>query len=402
MDKKTKSSKEFLLLLDLLSKYIFSGQGTEIISAMDAETLELVCAEADENRLGALLYFYCGKDKILPDLWQDKWSAEFISKSAEELRQATELKSIFKLLSDNNIESAPLKGVCMAYNYYPHPALRSMSDFDILICPENIKKAFQLLINNGFSSGYDFKISHHEPQLSSPRGFVVELHSHIGPDLVLCEYDALWKDCQKIDFKGQNIINLSPEITLLHAVNHAFRDKLIGGLKGFIDVAYIFAAANININRLEDCARKNGFYDELTLFMNIFPSFFPKEYHLSPVEINDNLLESARYLIYNSNYAQAVDKHQLMLYREYGELSFFNKLFFMKKKMNVKAVSVAKIYNCRPHSPMLIYYYFRRAYEYFKKLVLFEKKSKHNNLTKNIGVYQKKIQNYLNIKAEKE
>jgi Uncharacterised nucleotidyltransferase len=396
MDIQAENSRIFLLLLDILSKFIFSGGNSKSIAKIDADTLELLCRKADDNSLGSLLYYYCGKDQVLPDLWMDKWSADFRTMSANELRQADELKNVYKILADNDIEAAPLKGACLAYNYYPHPALRSMCDFDILIRPESIKKAFQLMLDNNFTSDYDLESRHHEPPLNSPRGFVVELHSHITPDSKRCTHDALWQDCRKSDFKGQVISCLSPEITLLHTIKHAFRDHLVGGLKGFVDAAYILAGADIKVKQLEDCAKINGFYDELTLFINIFPAFFPAKYLSGSEQISADLLENARCLIYNSKHAQGMDRHQLRLFREYDGASFFEKLLFMKKGMNVRLASVAKTYNCRPHSPMRVYYYFHRAYTYFIKLVLFEKKIKHSSFTRHIGICQKRIHSYLN------
>lgn len=396
MDKQAENDRIFLLLLDILSRFIFSQEGRKSIAGMDIDTLELLCREAEDNRVGILLYYYCGRNKVLPELWVNKWSAEFRELSANELRRADELKNVYKILADNDIEAAPLKGVCLAYDYYPHPALRSMSDFDILIRPDDVGKAFQLMIDNDFTSYYDFANGCHEPLLISPRGFAVELHSHITPDSNRCMHSVLWHDCRKSEFNGQVITCLSPEISLLHTINHAFRDHLIGGLKGFIDAAYIFAGADIRVKKLEDCARENGVYDELTLFMNIFPAFFPGKYVSGSGQVPADLIEDTRHLIYNARNAQNMDRHQLMLYREYDELSFLKKMLFMSKRLNVKSVSLAQIYNCQPNSPIIIYYYFHRAYTYFVKVALFQKKSKQDSLTRRIGIYQKGIQRYLN------
>ena len=394
LNKQVENNRIFLLLLDLLSKFIFAEGNGKLISGMDANTLELLCRKVEENRLGSLLYYYCQRDKLLPIFWRNKWSADFRAMSANELCRANELKNIYKILADNNIDAAPLKGAYLAYNYYPHPALRSMSDFDILVRPESIKKAFQLMLDNNFTSDYGVETRIHEPRLSSPRGFIVELHSHIIPDSNRCPADALWKNCTKTEFKGQAISCLSPEISLLHTIDHAFRDHLIGGLKGFVDAAYIFAGANIE--QLVNCAEKNGFYDKLILFMNILPDFFPEKYLPATEQVPADLLEDARYLIYNSQHAQSMDKHQLMLYREYNDLNFFKKLLFVKKRLTIQSATIAQMYNCRPDFSMLIYYYFHRAYKYFIELVLFEKRSEQNSFVRDAGICQKKIQCYLN------
>ncbi|MCK4981953.1 MAG: nucleotidyltransferase family protein [Victivallaceae bacterium] len=395
MKNPSENNRIFLLLPDILYKFIFSKGNSKSIAKIDADTLELLCREADDNLLGSLLYYYCGKDQVLPGSWQDKWSADFRAESANELRRTHELTNIFKILADNDIEAAPLKGACLAYDYYPHPALRGMGDFDILIKPESIKKAFKLMIDNNFTSDHD-RHKHHEPQLSSPRGFVVELHTHITPNSKRCEYEDLWQNCQKSEFNGQTVTSLSPEINLLHTIDHAFRDRLNGGLKAFIDAAYILANAAIDTRKLENCAKKIGFYDEFSLFMNIFPEFFPEKYIPASEQVSSELLESARYLVYNFKIIRSLDGYQIMLHRDYNKLSLTGKLLFIIHKMNVTPSAVAKMYDCRIYSPMLIFYYFHRAYKYFIKLVLFKKKSKQSSLPERIGIYQKRI-HYLAI-----
>jgi len=126
MDNQAENSRIFILLLELISKFIFSRNGIAFIRDMDENTLELLCQEAESNRLGALLYYYCGQDNVLPDIWLDKWATDFRTMSAYELRRAGELKNIYKILAENNIVAAPLKGASLAYTYYPHPSLRSM------------------------------------------------------------------------------------------------------------------------------------------------------------------------------------------------------------------------------------------------------------------------------------
>jgi len=394
MEKSSENNKKFLLLLDILSKFIFLKNGSEFISDIDTDTLELICHEADDNHLGTLLYFYCIKAKTIPDSWQAKWSTKFITNSAGELRQANELTRILKLLADNKIEASPLKGACLAYKYYPHPALRGMSDFDILVKPENVKKAFQLMLDNGFVSDYKAgcqQHKHHEPKLSSKNGYVVELHTHITPNSVRCDYDALWENCQKSKLNGQAVTFLSPEIYLLHSIDHAFRDRLIGGLKSFIDIAYILAGSNTNIKKLTACAKKTGFYNEFIIFMNIFPNFFPAKYIPASEQIPVDLIENSRYLIYNVTVARNLDIYQVMLHREYAKLTSIEKLLFIIKKMKVTPRYIAEKHECKPYSLMMIFYYFHRAWKYFIKLILFRKRSINESLHERVGTYQKQI-----------
>ena len=395
MNNLTENSNILLLLMQLLSKLIFSGGGAEFIANMDTDTLELLYRKAEDNRLGKLLYYYCVRDKVLPVQWADKWAADFRTASAAELFRAEELRKVYKIMADNGIEAAPLKGICLAYGYYPHPALRDMCDFDILIRPESVRKAFQLLLDNGFTADLDFGNPCHEAQLRSARGFVVELHTHISPEPDRCPYEALWRNCRESAFRGQTIISLAPEISLLHAVNHVFRNDFACGLRSFIDAAYILAGTDLGLEQLENCAEANGFYNEFKLFMNIFPEYFPEKYFPGIGQIPPGLLEDARYLVSSFKYIQDIDRHDLMLYREYQGLSLTGRLLFLVKKLHTKPASLAKIYNCRIHSPMLVYYYLHRTYTYFSKFVTFGKKSRADSLSRRIGICQRMINSYL-------
>jgi len=116
------------------------------------------------------------------------------------------------------------------------------------------------MLDNNFTADHDFHNRCHEAQLMSPRNFVLELHSHIDFNFERCNYDSLWEGSRKSEFSETPITYLSPEIYLLHAVSHAFKDNLIGGIRAFIDIAYILASADINIKRLENCAKRNTIY----------------------------------------------------------------------------------------------------------------------------------------------
>lgn len=185
------------------------------------------------------------------------------------------MKNIYKILNDGDIEIAPLKGVCLAYNYYPHPALRIMGDFDILVMPGKVSKAFQLMVDNGFKSDFDLKNDFHEPTLFSPRGYALELHTRIGPLVKNCSPEILWNRFEEKVYKGRKFCLLRPEFSILHTINHAFKDHLVGGFRPFTDVACILAASNITLEQLKNCAEKFGTYNKFCLFMNILPDFFP-------------------------------------------------------------------------------------------------------------------------------
>lgn len=393
------NSKIFLQLLDIVHAAIVLEGRIDLNQNKILPDMEQFCHEADVNRLGPLFYFYYGEFDILPDFWKKKWATNFRAASAIELRRADELAKIYRMLASRHIECAPLKGAHLAYYHYPHPALRTMSDIDILIRPDDIDKAFKVLVEHQFSYAYKGdNSSHHKPPLKSPRGFLIELHSHIiPPKYAQFRPDILWQSAYSATFQGQPISRLSPEIYLLHSVNHAFRDNLVGGIQPFIDVAYIFQSGNIDFEKLKDIATKTGLYHELVLFLNVFSDFFPGSEHFRFEKIPPELVEDIRYLIFHFKLIKTADQHYIMLERDYCNLSTFEKIFFLIKNALKKPSEITQIYKCRLTSPALGYYYIYRTATLLKKLIMFrgENKSKREFI-RQVAVCQQKINCYRN------
>ncbi len=63
-------------------------------------------------------------------------------------------QEIRELLNNHGIEAIPLKGLALAFTLYPDEALRPMGDIDLLIRPEQVFKARDLLLAHGGKSIY--------------------------------------------------------------------------------------------------------------------------------------------------------------------------------------------------------------------------------------------------------
>ena len=84
-----------------------------------------------------------------------------------------ELKRLSSVFQKAEIPFVPLKGAVIR-RLYPEPWMRTSCDIDILIHPEDTKRAKALLMNN---LGYRFeKHAYHELSMYSPSGVHLELH----------------------------------------------------------------------------------------------------------------------------------------------------------------------------------------------------------------------------------
>jgi len=93
-----------------------------------------------------------------------------------------QFSEIIKIFNENKIDSIALKGLYLAETIYEDIGLRQMSDIDLLIKKQDIEKACNLLIQNGFTDinlklKRDFHLNKHYNFCKS--NIMVELHQHV-------------------------------------------------------------------------------------------------------------------------------------------------------------------------------------------------------------------------------
>ena len=390
-----KNQESFYLSLDLFSSFLFFNDissAVEKLKELSLDEAERLFCKLDDYLLGPLTYFYLGKNKILPVQWQNKWAKQFHALSLKEIPRTSELKKIYHLLNESEIKAAPLKGALLAYKYYPHPALRYMSDFDILVKSDEISKAFEVMRTNGFTMKSLLPSKIHEPVLISPQGAALELHHHISSNLLKYNAEQLWKNSCKNSFQGASFVCLSPELTILHTIEHAFKDRFVGGLKPFIDTAMVLAGTNISLPELETCAKEMELYEKFCFFMNIFPEFFPEKYVPDSPAIDPKLLKSVRHIIRNFKNIHQSNTKELMLYREYHTLRLPAKIAFIFKRTAVAPQVIASAYSTSTYSPQIFYNYLHRTFKY--ALVLLTTRA--GRKIKRIGICQNRLEKAFN------
>jgi len=125
-------------------------------------------------------------------------------------------REIARLLNEAGIEPVFLKGAAhLLQGLYREPGDRIMSDIDILIHPDQIQQAADILCQNGYShpevlANDDFEKHHHLPGFENPdRTAMVELHHTALAD----PYGKLLKNEEafttKVEIKGLNASVLS-------------------------------------------------------------------------------------------------------------------------------------------------------------------------------------------------
>ncbi len=191
-------------------------------------------SEAEQHGMGALLWYHIHQaGLVIPDETENILKGLYLRQRAINQTYAWTLAEIDSVFEENGIQTLVLKGLALAYRYYPDPALRHVSDIDLLLKQKDILTAFHLLSDAGFSSSAAVETSKRiPPELildSPPRNGLsprVELH-HYDPKGKFAkgnspdpEFEGFDKPPQAIKM-GDHIIHTStPMDTLLYLSRH--------------------------------------------------------------------------------------------------------------------------------------------------------------------------------------
>jgi hypothetical protein len=159
------------------------------------------------------------------------------------LRWEAGVKESGALLSGAGLSPAiVLKGGSSKYTHYPSPYLRSSSDVDLLLPPEEVERASKALTDDGFNLVVTDPrrpyTAVHAHQVMLRRGStIVELHREVDnlarPTL---SYARLISDASKLAALDTWFYAPSPESILLIAAAHALKHGLLIPLRDLVDV----------------------------------------------------------------------------------------------------------------------------------------------------------------------
>lgn len=154
-----------------------------------------------------------------------------------------------------------LKGAPLALLYYRDPALRPMSDLDIMVRPQQRDKAIHLLLEAGYQPLEQLKPQRlqltHSLGFKDRDGFSVDLHWYLiqeacQPDM----QDVWWQRSQPLDFKGIEVRTLSDSDQLLHTLAHGGRWNPLPPLRWVADASMIIRDSEIDWELILQEARR--------------------------------------------------------------------------------------------------------------------------------------------------
>jgi hypothetical protein len=197
---------------------------------------------------------------------------------------AAVLHEVHDALNTPGIAAAFFKGPALAWDVYPHPALRPSGDLDILIRRSDLARAVDALRVLGFNPVFEGPLSLLDPyrQIELVRGPVtVELHWALMPAGHPFSADPapFLSHLSAVSVAGRLVPSLAPEVLLPYLCAHASKHGW-DSFKWVRDVA-LLAARPLDWSRVWDLARRErctrSLSVGLTLARELTDAEFPPE-----------------------------------------------------------------------------------------------------------------------------
>jgi len=193
----------------------------------------------------------------VPDAVQAELKGAFRANAFRNKLLAEELAGLLGLLSKGGIRIIPLKGITLANSLYGDPACRVCADIDILVTPDQVPQALDLILASGYRDDFRdpffsklvLRHGRHYDLVRDERGvsFPLELHwklvqhSSRNDDAV----KDLWAAARPKAFFGAPAFSLDPEWEFLYLSIHA-TDHEWESLKWLVDIHQIASSGSID------------------------------------------------------------------------------------------------------------------------------------------------------------
>lgn len=224
---------------------------TRVPSAEDDRAIDTLVAQPLRWRLVGEL---AEREKLLPVLWNrlrghtgnvpehiaDRIHAQAaVTEFRMAMSEAT-LQRVVEQLAAEGVRVMLLKGAALATTVYPSFAARPMGDLDILVHPEQAQRAWQYLVDAGWTAelagGDRFYAQHHHlVGLTDPHGLqlILEVHRSMLPTAApfLLDEHELWREARPVPLGSATAWVPSDRHLLLHlCVHFGWSDMLFSGL----------------------------------------------------------------------------------------------------------------------------------------------------------------------------
>ena len=305
-EKEQKEMRSASILFRMLGQMVF-GDARRFFLELSPETQDELCAGVRMLTLSPLFYYTLSD--ALPEKWRTVFKMDFYAQSRRDLQYAVSLQSIYSAFQKCEVPFVPLKGSSLAYEVYPHPALRFRRDLDVLFHRSDIERVFRKFQEDGWETHgriRPFFKRLHLPTLVRPSFPALELHWHILKNRNFFDSEMIWKDTAP-DPAIPFCHRLCPEAHYLLVLYNMYFDRWQFGCRSLLDLAFLQKKEVLDKEKIVSLNREWNLNLDLGLCYRLFPEMFPEEQRLfaSDAEIPDE----ARHAVFSlalAEYPEAV------------------------------------------------------------------------------------------------
>jgi hypothetical protein len=282
------------LLLDLISGVRPVDQAA--LDVLSGPQWSLLMAMVQQHRVGPLLHWQLlSRHSALqvPEAVRSALSQNYAQSALRNLQVQREMVLTHRILDAAGLAPVALKGAYLAWQVYPHPALRPLRDLDVLVPMKDGLRAYQALLDAGMSRiqkyGYEgdldavMGLAQHLPPLRSASGQLnIELHTrifhvdeeHRGHE-DLSDDVAFWSRASYVDLAGERIRFESPTDLLLHLIVHAVYDhEFTNGPLVLSDLAFLLQSHQIDWPLFWSLAKRFEYVQGCRIMLKLTSSYW--------------------------------------------------------------------------------------------------------------------------------
>jgi hypothetical protein len=225
------------------------------------------------SRQGVMPLLQWNLNAIAPEKVPDEYLARlgdsFRVNARRNLMLTGELLKLLALFEKEGITAVAYKGPTLALSAYGNIALRQFLDLDLLLHRDDLLKARDLLVEQGYRPQFDLTPSQERAFLDSENellcsrpgdGSVVELHWEISPKYFAFPLDAgrLWKEIEPLSLSGREVMTIRREMLLVILAAHGAKHNW-ERLAWICDIAEMIASSgDLHWDRVMAEARRLG------------------------------------------------------------------------------------------------------------------------------------------------
>lgn len=246
----------------------------ETLTSRDLDWNQVVQRAVKRHKVGPLLYrnlIESGSDELVPERISKRLRRQSKRTGIRNLSLTNSLVSILKQFDERGIRALPYKGPALSERIYADFSLRQARDIDILVRPEDLLDAEDVLLERGFEPRRE--LTEEQKRLVSKygrhrtmkkEGAIVELHPRISRFDPPFEVSSLLDRAGFVTLDGESIPAIRPIDTLLILSVHGTR-HLWHQLKWICDIAYLIQNQRFDWTTVLEAAKRRNCYRRVVL-----------------------------------------------------------------------------------------------------------------------------------------